>query len=132
MSKTSQKLSRRERQILDVLYERQPASAKEVQAGISDAPSYSSVRALLARMVEKGLVSHQQDGAKYLYSAVTAKDDASQSAMGRLVRTFFGGSALKAASALIGNAKEELNEQELESLEKMIRQARERKQQEPK
>lgn len=128
MTKTPHKLSRRERQILDVLYERQPASAKDVQAGIVDAPSYSSVRALLARMVEKGLISHQQEGAKYLYSAVTAKDDAGQSAMGRLVRTFFEGSALKAASALIGDAKEQLDDRELESLEEMIRQARARKQ----
>lgn len=128
MTKTPHKLSRRERQILDVLYERQPASAKDVQAGIADAPSYSSVRALLARMAEKGLVVHQQDGAKYLYSAVTAKDDASQSAIGRLVRTFFGGSAMKAASALIGNAEDRLDDKELEHLEKMIRQARERKQ----
>lgn len=130
MTKTPHKLSRRERQILDVLYEKQQASAKDVQAGMEDAPSYSSVRALLARMVEKGLVNHIQDGAKYLYSPITAKDDASQSAMGRLVRTFFEGSALKAASALIGNAEEQLDEKELESLENMIRQARERKQQE--
>jgi len=125
MTKTPHKLSRRERQILDLLYQRQQASAKDIQQGLEDAPSYSTVRALLARMVTKGLVSHQQQGAKYIYTPVTEKGAASKTALGRLIKTFFEGSAAKAANALIGSQDEQLSNAELDALEQMIKKARE-------
>lgn len=124
MSTADNKLSRRERQIIDFLYEKQQASARDVQLGLEDAPSYSTVRALLTRMVERGFVNHHQEGAKYIYTPSTEKADASRSALGRLVKTFFEGSAAKAVNALIGGQEEQLSESELDALEKMIQQAR--------
>lgn len=120
------KLSRRERQIMDVLYERQQASAKEILEALDDAPSYSTVRALLARMLEKKLVVHESEAGKYIYRPLTQKQEAGQSALGRLVRTFFEGSAAKAANALIGDGNSELSDAELDALEEAIKQARAR------
>lgn len=124
MNTTNNKLSRRERQIIDFLYEKQQASARDVQAGLEDAPSYSTVRALLNRMVERGFVNHHQEGAKYIYTPSTEKGDASRSALGRLIKTFFEGSAAKAANALIGSQQDQLSESELDALEQMIQQTR--------
>jgi predicted transcriptional regulator len=126
MTKTPSKLSRRERQILDLLYERQQASAKDIQQSLEDAPSYSTVRALLARMVDKGLAHHHQQGSKYIYSPVTEKGDAGRFALGSIIKTFFEGSASKAANALIGNHQEQLSDSELDALELMIQQARDK------
>lgn len=123
---SSSKLSRRERQIMDVLYERQRASAKEILEALDDAPSYSTVRALLARMLEKKLVVHESEAGKYIYRPLTQKQEAGQSALGRLVRTFFEGSAAKAANALIGDGNNELSDAELDVLEAAIKQARAR------
>ena len=82
-------LTRRERQIMDVLYAREEASAAEIQADIPDSPSYSAVRALLKKLLDKGHVVHRQNGAKYLYAPVLPKSDAKQSAIRRLLNTFF-------------------------------------------
>ena len=87
-----QKLSRREREILDVLYQTEEASAQQVMELMPDPPSYSSVRALLARMIEKELVTHRQEGAKYLYQPAQARAQAQSSALSRMLKTFFDGS----------------------------------------
>ncbi|BFM18517.1 BlaI/MecI/CopY family transcriptional regulator [Maricurvus nonylphenolicus] len=121
---TPNKFSRRERQIMDVLYERKEASAQEVLDGMEDPPSYSSVRALLARLLEKGAVTHRQEGAKYIYAPAVAVDDARESAVKRLVNTFFEGSALQAVNALLGGKENQLSDSELDELEQAIAQAR--------
>lgn len=109
---------------MDVLYERKEASAQEVLDGMEDPPSYSSVRALLARLLEKGAVTHRQEGAKYIYAPAVAVDDARESAVKRLVNTFFEGSALQAVNALLGGKENQLSDSELDELEQAIAQAR--------
>jgi predicted transcriptional regulator len=121
---TPNKFSRRERQIMDVLYERKEASAQEVLDGMEDPPSYSSVRALLARLLEKGAVTHRQEGAKYIYAPAVAVDDARESAVKRLVNTFFEGSALQAVNALLGGKDNQLSDTELDELEQAIANAK--------
>ena len=119
-----QKLSRREREILDVLYQTEEASAQQVMELMPDPPSYSSVRALLARMIEKELVTHRQEGAKYLYQPAQARAQAQSSALSRMLKTFFDGSIAKAANALLGEKGEELSDAELDALEQAIAKAR--------
>ena len=94
-----QQLSRRERQIMDILYEHQACSAQDIQHALPDPPSYSAVRALLARLVEKDLVQFRQEGAKYIYSPKVAEAKAQQSALSRLLKTFFKGSPAQALNA---------------------------------
>src|SRR5688500_12412040 len=86
-------LSRRERQILDVLYREGRASAALVREKLPDPPSYSAVRALLRILEDKGAVRHESEGLQYIYSAAVPRDQAKQSALTHLVSTFFGGSA---------------------------------------
>ncbi|HXV15717.1 MAG TPA: BlaI/MecI/CopY family transcriptional regulator, partial [Gemmatimonadaceae bacterium] len=86
-------LSRRERQIMDVLYRLGSATAAEVQENIADAPSYSAIRALLRILVEKGHARHSYDGPRYVYSPVISRPVAQKSALRQLVKTFFNGSA---------------------------------------
>ena len=115
-------LSRRERQIMDVLYARGSATAGEVREALPDPPSYSAVRALLRILVEKGHARHEQDGARYVYYPVVSRDRARRSALRRLVSTFFEGSAAQAAAALIGS--ESLSRDDLERLSSLIEKAR--------
>lgn len=117
-------LSRRERQIMDALLEAGECSAREVQQAISDAPSYSAVRALLAKLLEKGVVEFRQDGAKYLYRPAVERETAQKSAVQRLVKTFFQGSASKAVNALLGMKGESLSDDEISELEQMIQRAK--------
>ena len=119
-------LSKREQQIMDVLFQANVASAKKIHQNIPDAPSYSAVRALLAKMEEKGLVKHKHEGKKYIYQAVQSKDDAGESAMQRLVKTFFAGSASRAITALLGSEGDKLTERELDELQKLIDQKKQR------
>jgi predicted transcriptional regulator len=117
-------LSRRERQIMDVLYERGRASAAEVLEALPDPPSYSAVRAMLRVLEEKGHAVHEQDGARYIYAPAVAREDARESALRRLVRTFFGGSTEQAVAALIDMSREELDDAQLRRMSRLIEQAR--------
>lgn len=110
-------LTRRERQIMDVLYAKEEASAAEVQAELPGAPSYSTVRALLRKLLDKGHVRYRQDGPRYVYLPVVAKPQASESAFSRLVETFFGGSAGAAVVNLLGNSGEEMSREEIAEIE---------------
>jgi len=121
-------LSRRERQIVDILFSQGEVSAQQVQQAMEDAPSYSTVRALLARLVEKNVVGRKQDGAKYLYFVLTDKAEASEGALQRVVKTFFEGSAAKAVNALLGTANKSLTEAEIADIESLIEQAKQRDQ----
>src|SRR5262245_61306657 len=93
--------SRRERQIMDVLYRVGRATAAEVLAGLPDPPSYSAVRALLRILEEKGLVRHSADGLRYVYEPATPRDRASRSAVRRVLDVFFGGSAPDALATMM-------------------------------
>jgi predicted transcriptional regulator len=117
-------LSRRERQIMDVIYRLGEASVADVQSGMVDAPSYSTVRALLRVLTEKGQVSHTQEGPRYVYRPTIPREEARASALDRVLSTFFDGSPTKAMAALMDLSVDELSEGELDELEKMIAEAR--------
>jgi BlaI family transcriptional regulator, penicillinase repressor len=117
-------LSRRERQIIDILYAQGRATAAEVQTALPDPPSYSAVRAMLRILEEKGHVRHEQDGPRYVYVPMVARDNAKRSALRHMLRTFFDGSAEQAISALLDDSSARLSEAELDRLARMISQAR--------
>lgn len=96
-----QNLTRRERQIMDVVYARGRATVAEVLEGMADAPSYSSVRTLLRLLEEKGQLRHEQDGPRYVYVPTVARDKASRSALRNVLTTFFDGSTEDAVAALL-------------------------------
>lgn len=123
-------LSRRERQIIDIVLERGECSAREIHANIADAPSYSSVRALLSILVNKGHLAHKSDGPRYLYFLAQSRDKAQASAVQRLLKVFFGGSRTAAVTALLGKDGEQLDDEELEALSDLIEKARQRRRQE--
>jgi BlaI family penicillinase repressor len=118
-------LSRRERQIMDLLFKQGRATAAEVQEGLPEAPSYSAVRALLRILEEKGHVRHEQDGPRYIYLPRVDRDRARQSALRHVVQTFFDGSTEEAVAALLGSDGPGLAPEELERLAAMIDRARE-------
>src|SRR5688572_10096132 len=93
-------LSRRERQIMDLLFRQGRATAAEVQRGLPDPPSYSAVRAMLRILEEKGHIRHEQDGPRYVYAPRHDREKASHSALRHVVQTFFDGSAEQAVAAL--------------------------------
>ena len=115
-------LSRRERQIMDVIYAQGQATAAEVTAALPDAPSYSAVRALLRILEQKGHLRHQQDGPRYVFLPTVSRDRARRSALRSLVRTFFDGSSAQAAAALIDQAQ--LTDEEFDRLADAIEKAR--------
>jgi len=119
-------LSRRERQIMDIVYRRDRVTVSEVLSEIPDPPSYSAVRALMRKLEEKGHLKHQEEGPRYVYSATLPRDKAKNSALNRLVRTFFEGSPVSAVAALLDSSSGDLSEEDLERLDRMIRQAREK------
>lgn len=124
MTKAS-KLSRRERQMMDAIYRLGEASAKEVMENIEDPPSYSSVRTLLRKLVEKGHIAHRESGLKYVYYPLVAREAASESALSNLVKTFFAGSHLKAVNSLLDMDIDDISEEELSRLEKLIQEKKE-------
>ena len=117
-------LSRRERQIMDALHQRGRATAAEVQAALPDPPSYSSVRALLRILEEKGHIKHRRDGARYVFLPRGSPETARRSALKRVVSTFFQGSVSEAVAALLETADSQLPDSELHKLQQMIDQAR--------
>ena len=121
---THHDLSRRERQIIDILYAQGRATAAEVQAALTDPPSYSAVRAMLRILEEKGHVKHEQDGPRYVYVPTVARDNAKRSALRHMLQTFFDGSAEQAISALLDDSSTRLSDHELDRLARMIDQAR--------
>lgn len=122
--RTHEGLSRRERQIMDILYANGRSTAAEVQAALPEAPSYSAVRAMLRILEEKGHVRHEQDGPRYVYAPTVARENAKRSALKHMLHTFFDGSAAQAISALLDDRSARLSEAELERLARLIDQAR--------
>lgn len=119
---TNDPLSRRERQILDILYAKGSATAAEVREALADPPSYSAVRALLRILEEKGHAQHQAQGTRYIYLPLEPRETARNSALTRIVKTFFEGSAAQAAAALVDSGS--LSEEELTRLSDVIDRAR--------
>ena len=117
-------LGRRERQIMDVLYRLGPASVSDVQEALPDPPSYSAVRAMLGKLEEKGHVGHEQQGARYLYHPLHTREEATKSALRRMLTTFFDGSAAKAVAAVLDASGSDLTKKELDELAKLIERAR--------
>ncbi len=122
--KTPQQLSRRERQIMDILYKRGRATAAEVLEGMADPPSYSAVRALLRVLLDKGHVRYAKDGARYVYSPKKPRRQAARNALSHVLQTFYGGSTYQAAAALLDASDHDMSPEELEQLSRLIDQAK--------
>lgn len=116
----------REREIMDVIFRRGEASATEVLASLTSPPSYSAVRAMLRKLEAKGYLTHVQEGIRYIYRAAQPRDQAQESAIGRLLRTFFDGSPAKAVAAILDRSAEDLSDEQLDELAAMIEDARQR------
>ena len=117
-------LSRRERQIMDVLYQRGRASAAEIHQSLPDPPSYSAVRAKLRVLEDKGHVKHQEEALRYVYIPTLAPDRARRSALRHMVDTFFNGSVEQVVAALIDRSAVNISNEELERMSAMIHKAR--------
>jgi BlaI family transcriptional regulator, penicillinase repressor len=117
-------LSRRERQIMDILYRRRRATAAEVMADLPGEPSDSTVRTQLRVLEQKGHARHEEQGLRYVYLPAVARSAARKSALKHLVETFFDGSAEKMVAALLGGEAARLSDDELERIGALIDQAR--------
>ena len=126
-SPSLQQLSRRERQIMDLLFEHQTMSAQDVTDQLEDAPSYTTVRTLLRILEQKGYVKHQKSGRKYVYSTLVAPDTAKQHSLKHVLKTFFGGSITEAVASFLNNPDTQLNESDLQELEDIIAAAKKKK-----
>ena len=116
-------LSRRERQIMDIVYQRERCTAQEITDALPDPPTYSAVRGLLRVLVEKGHLRHEKQGARYVYIPTQSRPVAAQSALRQVLQTFFGGSLENAVASLLADADTRLSDPELERLAQMIAQA---------
>lgn len=125
MKKDTAHLSRRERQIMDVVWKQGSVSAQEIRAGIPDPPSYSAVRALIRVLEGKGHLRHHQDGPRYVYEATLPRARARRRALDHLLETFFDGSTEGAVAALLDLREDRLSEEEFERLSRLIAKARE-------
>jgi predicted transcriptional regulator len=121
---TKPPLTRREREIMDILHRRSRATAHEVRDDLPDAPSYSAVRALLRLLEERGHVKHVEDGQRYVYAPAAARGDARRSALAHVVKTFFAGSVEQAVAALVESPRSRLSPDELDRLSDLIDRAR--------
>lgn len=121
---THQDLSRRERQIMDVIYRLERGTVAEILERLPDPPSYSAVRAMMRILEEKGHLRHEQDGPRYVYSPTVPRDTAKDSALKNVLRTFFGGSTEAAVAALLDLKGEKLTPPELERISRLVDDAR--------
>jgi len=117
-------LTRRERQIMDVLFRRGRATAAEVMEELPGEPSYSTVRTQLRVLEEKGHVRHEDDGVRFVYMPAVARHAARKSALRHLIDTFFDGSPEKAMAALLGGEASKLSNEQIERIAEMIEKAR--------
>ena len=124
MPKSTPALSRRERQIMDVIYRRKSATAAEVMSDLPDPPSYSAVRSALRLLVDKGHLTRELEDVRYIYRPRVPREKARRSAVSHLVRTFFDGSRAQAVAAILESADTRLSDEELERLTRLVEQAR--------
>ncbi|MEO7715819.1 MAG: BlaI/MecI/CopY family transcriptional regulator [Capsulimonas sp.] len=118
------RLGRRERQIMDILYQRGASSVTDVMEAMPDAPSYSAVRTFLRILEEKGQIKHTEVGSKYIYTPTESWTTVAKSAIDNVVQTFFGGSVERAVATLLANQHARPTEAELGRLEELIHQTR--------
>ena len=123
-SSTHTTLTRRERQIMDVLYRRGRATAAEVMADLPGEPNYSTVRTQLRVLEEKGHVRHDEEGLRYVYAPAVPRHAARRSALKHLVETFFDGSAEQVVAAVLGGEASRLSDEDLERISELIDKAR--------
>ena len=126
MTKTSThtSLTRRERQIMDVLYRRSRATAAEVMAELTGEPNYSTVRTQLRVLEDKGHVRHEEEAGRYVYAPAVPRHAARKSALKHLVETFFDGSAEQVVAAVLGGEASRLSDEELDRVSALIDKAR--------
>ena len=117
-------LTRRERQIMDILYRRGRATAADVMSDLSGEPNYSTVRTQLRVLDEKGVVRHEEEGLRYVYTPAVPRRTARKSALRHLVDTFFDGSAEQVVGALLGGEGARLSDEELERIPEMVAKAK--------
>ena len=119
------KLSRRERQIMEVVYQRGQATALEVQEALPDPPGYSSIRTLLGILEEKGHLRHEEQGKRYLYLPTQTPENAAKRALNQVMQTFFEGSVEGAVAALLSDDDAAISTEELDRLSALIARAKE-------
>lgn len=122
--KNDPKMSRREREIMDIVYAAGSATALEIQARMAEAPTYSAVRGTLRILEQKKLLRHDDDGTRYVYKPTVRRERARQSAVQHLIHTFFDGSPANAVLALLEQQGNELSEEELQRVAALIERAR--------
>jgi BlaI family transcriptional regulator, penicillinase repressor len=117
-------LTKRERQIMDVLYRRGRATASEIMESLTGPPSYSTVRTQLRVLEAKGHVRHEEQGLRYVYMPTVPRHSARKSALKHLVDTFFDGSSAKVVAALLGGEAAKLSDEELDRITELVKNAR--------
>ncbi len=122
----TEKLGRRERQILEAVYRRGSASVNDVLAELPDPPSYSAIRTFLRILEEKGHLTHTQEGAKYIYHPTKPRPPVAREALYKLMETFFGGRPEQIVNTLLNDGERKLSDADLERLSAMIAEARQR------
>jgi predicted transcriptional regulator len=120
MSDSTEALARRERQVMEILYRVGEATAQEVLDSMADPPSYSAVRALLATMLEKGLIEHRKDSRRYVYRPAVPEKKAKRSALKQLLSTFFEGKPEKLVAALLDPKDQQLSRDEIDKIRQLI------------
>jgi predicted transcriptional regulator len=121
---THHRLSRRERQIMDIIYKLGQATAAEVLEAMPDPPSYSAVRAMLRLLEEKGYIKHDTDGLRYVFIPTVTREKARKSALQQMLQTFFDGSTEEAVATLLTMSKTKLSKDELDRLSDLIAEAK--------
>ncbi|HVR43944.1 MAG TPA: BlaI/MecI/CopY family transcriptional regulator [Thermoanaerobaculia bacterium] len=124
MRRKTDPYSRREREIMSIIYERGAATAAEVIERMASPPSYSAIRAMLRILEQKGHLRHQSEGPRYVYKPTIDREKARRSALDNLLTTFFDGSASSVVSTLLDQHSGSLSEEELENLSELIERAR--------
>ena len=124
MPRKAESFSRREREIMNIIFASGEATANEVLERMSEPPSYSAVRAMLRILEQKGHLRHEQEGTRYVYRPTANREKASRSALDQLLATFFDGSAAKVVSTLLDQHAKSITPEELESLSALIARAR--------
>lgn len=119
-------LSRRERQVMDIVYRSGEATVSEVLEALPDPPSYSAVRALLRVLEEKGHLAHREDGPRYVYRPTVPREEASQTALERLLATFFDGSVERTVATLLDLESGNLSDEELDRLAELVAAAKQK------
>lgn len=122
--KGQKNLSRRERQIMDIIYELKEATVAQVLERIANPPSYSAIRALLRVLEEKGHLAHKQQGPRYIYSPTLSREKARKNALKHVMKTFFDNSTEDIVAALLDISEDNLSKQDYQRIQELIKKAR--------